>query len=45
MAGIDAIQAKWYTNRLPYKRDSIDGFMTADEPLDILKIMEIKGGN
>lgn len=37
MAGMKAIQAKWYTNQLPYKRDSIDGFLTAEEPLDILQ--------
>ena len=37
MAGIKAIQAKWYTDQHPYKRESIAGFLTADKPLDILQ--------
>lgn len=40
LAGMKAIQAKWYTNQLPHKRDSIDGFLTAEEPLDILQIIK-----
>ncbi len=32
-----AIQAKWYTNQHPYKRDSIEGFLTAEQPLDVLQ--------
>lgn len=36
-AGMKAIQAKWYTNQHPYKRESIAGFLTADKPLDILQ--------
>lgn len=36
LAGMEAIQAKWYTNQLPYKRDSMDGFLTAEQPLDVL---------
>lgn len=43
LAGMKAIQAKWYTNQLPHKRDSIDGFLTAEEPLDILRFLEING--
>ena len=39
-AGIRAIQAKWYTNQHPQKRDTIDGFSSAEEPLDILKFIE-----
>lgn len=36
-AGMKAIQAKWYTDQHPNKRGSIDGFLTADKPLDILQ--------
>ena len=35
-----AIQAKWYTNQHPKKRDNINGFLVAEEPLDILKYIE-----
>lgn len=35
-AGMTALQAKWYTNQLPHKRDSIPGFLTAEHPLDVL---------
>lgn len=35
--GMRAIQAKWYTNQHPYKRDSIEGFLTAEQPLDVLQ--------
>lgn len=37
MAGMKAIQAKWYTNQHPHKRESMAGFLTAEEPLDILQ--------
>lgn len=40
MAGMKAIQAKWYTDRHPYKRDTIDGFAAEEEPLAILKYVE-----
>lgn len=40
LAGMKAIQAKWYTNQLPHKRDSIDGFLTAEDPLDVLQIVK-----
>lgn len=43
LAGMKAIQAKWYTNQLPHKRDSIDGFLTAEEPFDIMQFLEING--
>ncbi len=38
--GMKAIQAKWYTNQLPKKRDTIAGFLVADEPLDIIEYIE-----
>ena len=34
--GMKGIQAKWYTNQHPKKRDNIIGFLVAEEPLDIL---------
>ena len=37
--GMKAVQAKWYTNRYPQKRDSIEGFGVAEEPLDVLKYL------
>lgn len=41
-AGIKAIQAKWYTDRLPVKRDNIAGFQTAEKPMDIIKITGVE---
>ena len=38
--GMKAIQAKWYTNQHPKKRDNISGFLVAEEPLDIIKYIE-----
>lgn len=38
-AGMKAIQAKWYTKRHPNKRESMAGFLTAEEPLDVLQYM------
>lgn len=38
--GMKAIQAKWYTNQHPRKRDNIGGFLTAEEPLDVMKYIE-----
>jgi putative hydrolase of the HAD superfamily len=35
-AGMTAIQAKWYTNQFPQKRDSKEGLIAAEEPLEIL---------
>lgn len=43
LAGMKAIQAKWYTNQLPHKRDNIDGVLTAEKPLDIIHFLEING--
>ncbi len=38
--GIKAVQAKWYTNQLPYKRPDIDGFLTAEKPLEIIDYIQ-----
>lgn len=38
--GMKAIQAKWYTNQHPRKRENINGFLVAEEPLDIIKYLE-----
>lgn len=38
--GMKAIQAKWYTNQIPYKRPDIDGFLTAEEPLEIIDYIQ-----
>lgn len=38
--GMKAIQAKWYTNQHPQKCDNINGFIVAEEPLDIMKYIE-----
>ena len=37
-AGIRAVQAKWYTDQFPVKRENIEGFQVAENPMDILKI-------
>ena len=37
LAGMKAIQAKWYTNQHPHKRDSMEGFLIAEQPLDVLQ--------
>ena len=38
--GMKAIQAKWYTNQHPRKRDNIDDFLTAEKPLDVMQYIE-----
>lgn len=38
--GMKAIQAKWYTNHHPRKRENIEGFLVAEEPLEIIKYIE-----
>jgi HAD superfamily hydrolase (TIGR01549 family) len=38
--GMKAIQAKWYTNQLPKKHDTVAGFLVAEEPLDIIEYIE-----
>ena len=35
-AGMKAIQAKWYTNRLPQKRETLGDFRVAEEPLEVV---------
>ncbi len=35
-AGMAAVQAKWYTNRHPIKRDSMEGFGTAERPMELM---------
>ena len=35
-AGMKAIQAKWYTNRLPKTRETIGDFPVAEEPLEVV---------
>lgn len=40
LAGLKPVQAKWYTNLYTYKRKSMTGFLTAEEPLDILRYVE-----
>lgn len=40
IAGMKAIQAKWYTDQMPYKRASMDGFFIAEEPFDILRYID-----
>ena len=37
--GMKAIQAKWYTNQLPTKRERINGFDVAEKPLDIIQYL------
>lgn len=39
-AGMTAIQAKWYTDQHPWKRERMPGFLTADHPLDVLRYLE-----
>lgn len=38
--GMKAIQAKWYTNHHPRKRENIEGFLVAEEPLEILQYIK-----
>ena len=38
--GMKAVQAKWYTNQHPYKRENIDDFLIGEEPLDIMQYIE-----
>ena len=39
-AGMTAIQAKWYTNQMPYKRENIAGFLIAEEPLGVMEYIK-----
>ena len=38
-AGMKAIQAKWYTNRLPQKRETLGDFRVAEEPLEVVALL------
>jgi putative hydrolase of the HAD superfamily len=35
-AGMETVQAKWYTNRHPVPRDSMEGFKAAERPLELI---------
>lgn len=39
-AGMTAVQAKWYTDQMPYKRGDIEGFLTAEEPLGVMEYIK-----
>ena len=36
-AGIKAVQAKWYTDQFPVKRESMEGFSIALRPMDVME--------
>ena len=38
-AGMKAIQAKWYTNRFPQKRETIEDFPVAESPLEVVPFL------
>ena len=38
-AGIKAVQAKWYTDQFPVKRESMEGFSIALRPMDVKKMI------
>ena len=40
-AGMTAIQAKWYTDQHPWKRESMPGFLIAERPMDVLREMRV----
>lgn len=42
-AGMKPIQAKWYTNKYPKKRENIGAFLKAEEPADIVNIILKQG--
>ena len=37
------VQAKWYTNKYPKKRENIGNFLRAEEPMDIMNIILKRG--
>lgn len=39
-AGMKAVQAKWYTDQLPYRRESMPGFCVAEEPSEVLAFLD-----
>ena len=38
-AGIKAVQAKWYTDQFPVKRESMEGFSIALRPMDVMEFI------
>ena len=42
-AGMKPVQAKWYTNKYPKKRENIGDFLKAEEPMDIINIILKQG--
>ena len=38
--GMKAVQAKWYTNQFPEKRENIKDFDVAEDPLDIIELLK-----
>ncbi len=41
--GMKPVQAKWYTNMYPKKRENIGDFLRAEEPIDVVNIILKKG--
>lgn len=39
-AGMEAVQAKWYTNNHPVPRASMDGFKVAERPLELMRFIQ-----
>jgi putative hydrolase of the HAD superfamily len=39
-AGMEAVQAKWYTNNHPVPRASMDGFKAAERPLELMRFIQ-----
>jgi hypothetical protein len=37
---MEAVQAKWYTNNHPIKRESMEGFKTAERPLELMRLIK-----
>ena len=42
-AGMKPVQAKWYTNKYPKKRENIGNFLRAEEPMDIMNLILKRG--
>lgn len=42
-AGMKPVQAKWYTNKYPKKRENIGAFLKAEEPADIVNMILKQG--
>lgn len=38
-AGMKPVQAKWYTNQYPTKRENIEDFLRAEEPMNIVNMI------